>query len=151
MKLKLFRFSKASDSTLGLLHINGIFGAMTLEDPVRDIKVPKKTAIPAGTYPVEYRKEPTPMTMSYRAKYDFFNFHLWIKNVPRFEYVYLHIGNDTDDTDGCILVGDQLTYSAEDNEFLGHSTRAFKRVYTKICAALDRGEEVTLQIVELEG
>jgi len=149
MEIKLFRYALNNDSTLGALHIDGEFACLTLEDPKRAVKIKGETAIPAGTYDVILREEPTPMTMKYREKYDFFNFHLWIKNVPNYEYVYIHIGNDIDDTDGCVLVGDQVTFNIARDEFLGYSTRAFQRVYTKIKTALDRDEKVKLRIIEL--
>lgn len=58
-------------------------------------KVPRLTAIPAGLYRVR-------MTYSGRFK-------RWlpeILDVPQFTAIRLHGGNDADDTEGCILVGD---------------------------------------------
>ena len=149
MEIKLFRYALNSDSTLGAMHIDNEFACLTLEDPKRDIKIKGETAIPAGLYNVEFREEPTPMTMRYREKYDFFNFHLWIRGIPGYQYVYIHIGNDIDDTDGCILVGDQVTFNIARDEFLGFSARAFQRVYTKIKAALDKEDKVKIRIIEL--
>ena len=149
MELKLFRYALNGDSTMGALHIDGGFAALTLEDPKREVKIKGETAITAGTYPVTFRKDPTPMTMKYREKYDFFTFHLWIRNVPNFEYVYIHIGNDIDDTDGCVLVGDQVTFNIAREEFLGYSARAYQRIYMKVKAALDREEKVTIRIIDL--
>ena len=46
-----------------------------------------------------------------------------------------HIGNDDDDTAGCLLVGK----TSQDN-FIGSSTVAYKEIYPDIAGAIIRGE-----------
>ena len=57
MKISLVRHQFGDDATNGLLFIDGVFECYTLEDEIRDVKVYGETAIPYGTYPVEFRKE----------------------------------------------------------------------------------------------
>ncbi len=57
MKLNLVRTQFGADATNGILFINGVFECFTLEDEVRDVKVYGETAIPKGTYNIEFRKE----------------------------------------------------------------------------------------------
>ena len=56
MKLDVVRTQFGKDATNGMLFINGVFECFTLEDEVRDVKIASETAIPEGTYPIEFRK-----------------------------------------------------------------------------------------------
>lgn len=146
MKITLDRFSDDKLSTTGLFKINGVFECFTLEDQHQWVKKYGETRISGGRYKIVFNTEPTPMTMRYREKYDFFKFHLMLVSVPRFKNVYIHIGNEEEDTDGCILVGDSAINKGTTEDFLGHSTQAYKRIYLKIKSALDRGEDVIITI-----
>lgn len=90
-------------STVGDLIVkNQLFGH-TLEDVVRPknaIKVPGRTAIPAGRYPLR-------VTFSNKFQR---NMPL-IEEVPNFSGIRMHGGNDPDDTDGCILVARNIINS----------------------------------------
>ena len=66
---------------------------------------------------------------------------LWVRDVPGFEYILIHIGNDDDDTAGCLLVG---TSSDAYKGFIGGSTTAYKRMYPKVAEAILNEEEVTI-------
>ena len=147
MNIWLQRFSSRSDTTLGLLIINSEFECFTLEDESRNIKVAGETRIPEGVYYIKKREVNSPLTKRYQSKYDFFDYHLMVQNVEGFEYVYIHVGNDDDHTEGCILVGDQAVNNnvTEDNNLL-QSANAFKRVYEKISQALNNNEEVLLKV-----
>jgi len=96
MKLTLNRIYKGPEYTIGKLFIDDKYFCDTLEDTVRPdgVKVYGKTAIPAGTYKIE-------LVPSYR----FQRLMPMLLDVPNFSGVLIHWGNIEDDTDGCILVG----------------------------------------------
>jgi len=102
MTLRLIRLGTVKDATPGFLVVEGRFLCWTLEDrvrevpgqPVSDWKVPGKTAIPVGTYPVRVTWSPR-FQRALPA----------IEQVPGFSGVRIHAGNTVDDTEGCILVG----------------------------------------------
>ena len=80
--------------TFGSLFVDGRWFCFTLEDIMRDVKIPNETAIPMGTYAVA-------LSPSER-------FHRLLPrllNVPNFTGILIHGGNTTADTSGCILVG----------------------------------------------
>jgi hypothetical protein len=66
-------------------------------------------------------------------------------NVPQFEGVRIHIGNTSEDTDGCILVGVQNKNFTDD--FIGQSKIAFDSLFGKMKASKARGESITIEIV----
>jgi len=136
MKLELKRFSSQSDTTLGLLFVDGEFECFTLEDEYRSEKIKGETRIPAGTYKVEKREVLSGLTKKYRSKYPWFDFHFMLQDVPNFQYVYIHIGNDDDHTDGCLLVSDAVKSNRfDENNNLSSSGPAFKRLYQKMSEA----------------
>jgi hypothetical protein len=93
--LALVRTEAVDDRTLGVLLANGSHFCHVLEDQLRaeGVKVKGRTAIPAGLYRVR-------LTWSPR----FGRITPQILDVPQFEGVRMHGGNDPDDTEGCPLV-----------------------------------------------
>ena len=154
MKLKVLRFSSQEDSTSGLLFLEGNKGleflCYTLEDEARALKVKGETRVPAGIYKVILRTEGG-FHNKYKKKYG--GFHkgmLHVTNVPNFEYILIHTGNTDEHTAGCLLVGD----SQENNiiikdGFIGKSVNAYKRIYPNISKALEKGEDVSIEYVDL--
>lgn len=140
MKINVKRYKDDGDSTLGLLFLDGVFECFTLEDEQRDVKVKGETRIPEGTYKVDFRRELSGLTRKYRQKHDWFEWHLHVKEVPSFKYVYIHIGNNESHTDGCLLVASTVD---KDKMFQGRSTQAFKVLYEKVGVAINKGEPVT--------
>ena len=139
------RFYSADDFTLGLLFdvTDGRrFLCYTLEDEFRSAKVAGETRIPEGKFSITLRKEGG---RHQRYSERFASIHkgmLWVRDVPDFEYVLFHVGNDDDDTAGCILVGD----SSDIIGFTGKSLIAYRRVYPPIAEALENDEPVTLYV-----
>lgn len=101
-----------------------------VEDVVRDkVKIKAKTAIPYGTYLLSYRQSPkfskyfywsdknnklitSDVYSSLEDKEDYRQHDLiWLKEVKNeymsFEYVLIHWGNTADDTEGCLIVGEE--------------------------------------------
>jgi len=156
MRLELYRYSSEKDSTLGILMLvddetdKKDFLCFTLEDEKRETKVYGETRIPEGTYQIEYRKEG-----GYHNKYTkrFPNIHrgmLHITNVPNFEYILIHCGNDTSHTHGCLLVGDVISQNVSKEPFLGQSSNCYKRIYPILSDILESQKQLSIKIINFE-
>ena len=103
MKLILTRHARRADYTIGRLEDeNGKKLCDTLEPIWRnydggELKIPKKSAIPEGTYRV---------VTTYSLRFQ--KYLPLLVGVPGFEGVRIHAGNTSRDTEGCILVGQNL-------------------------------------------
>ena len=103
MKLVLIRHARRADYTIGRLEDeNGKKICDTLEPIWRnydggEMKIPRKSAIPEGSYRVV-------VTKSRR----FGKYLPLLVGVPGFEGVRIHAGNTSRDTEGCILVGQNI-------------------------------------------
>jgi hypothetical protein len=149
MELKVYRISDNGESTLGALFIDDVFQCYTLEDEERTTKVFGETRIPEGTYKVALRKEG-----GHHARYSktFSEFHkgmLHILDVPNFKWILIHIGNDEDDTAGCLLVGNSPNNNKIKKGFLGDSTTAYVNLYLKVYEAAEK-EDLTITYINLE-
>ena len=156
MELLVLRFISQKDSTNGLLFQKtesfGLqFLCYTLEDEQRALKVKGETRIPAGIYDIQFRKEG-----GFHNKYSkrFSNIHkgmLQVMDVPNFDYILLHFGNNDEHSSGCLLVAD----SQENNiiikdGFIGKSTNAYKRIYPLIAKELELGNKVTIEYKDFD-
>lgn len=139
MKYVLQRYSDSGESTLGLLLRDGILQCYTLEDEARTVKVAGETRIPAGGYELTLRQELTPLTQKYRARFPWFEWHVEITNVTGFTNVYVHVGNDDDDTDACVLLGDTPNNNRVRTGFIGESVPAYERWYKPMLSRLKAG------------
>ena len=139
MEIEVKRFAHGNDDTLGLLFVDCVFECFTLEDEYRSKKVKHETRIPEGRYKIELRNEGG-MTAKYAEKYDFHEGMLWLRDVPNFEYIYIHTGNNDDHSSGCLLVGDTCQTNLYKNGFIGNSRTAYERLYKKIVNAMKEGE-----------
>lgn len=152
MRLWLERFGYGADSTLGRLsldqdgHISHL--CYTIEDERREIKKPGETAIPVGVYEIKYRTEGG-LTQKYAQRFpEMHKGMLHLQNVPDFKYVYLHIGNDDDDTEGCPLTVTTPMVTSEGEFIGGNSTEAYTLIYELVSSALDREEGVFITVSE---
>lgn len=145
MDLLLSRFSGAAESTLGLLFVDRAFFCYTLEDQFNEPKVPGETRIPAGRYRIELRTEGG-MTQRYADRFGFHRGMLWLRNVPNFTFIYLHVGNNDDHSEGCILVGDGQVQNVTERGQVTSSVAAYTRLYSQILRALERSEEVWITV-----
>jgi hypothetical protein len=123
-------------TTLSDIYVNGVWEAVGLEDQVRrGQKVPGETAIPEGKYEVRITWSPR------------FKRHLpLLIDVPGFDGIRIHPGNNHTHTEGCLLVGENVTIAAG-VPFLLHSVRAFDRLFAKMEAAKARGERIELEVM----
>lgn len=134
MKLRLERFEFGPTYTIGELFVNDKDECYVLEDVVRPLgeKIPGQTAIPFGIYKV---------VVDYSEHFGKELPH--ILNVPMFEGVRIHSGNTSKDTEGCLLVGT----SWDKGDIILGSRNAFNHLFPQLKEALDKKEEILLEIV----
>lgn len=106
MDILLNRIAKRDKYTIGKLYINGSYFCDTIEDKDRGltqqmsnaeiskIKVYAQTAIPIGKYQI---------VMTYSSKFK--KVMPLLLNVPGFAGIRIHSGNTAEDTEGCIITG----------------------------------------------
>ena len=156
-QIRVTRFDHDKESTKSLVAINrtgdGVEGAeffcYGLEDQRQEKKVAGETRIPDGEYRIGWQELDTPLTLKYRKRFpQWFKYHIHVKDVPDFTGIYIHIGNDDDDTTGCLLLG----YDSYGDEFsrgiegkIGKSTKAYQDFYWLIRKWLNEGDEVTIK------
>lgn len=132
MNITVKRIFKGPKYTIGKLSIDGHYFCDTLEDSVRPagVKIPGRTAIPAGKYQIE-------ITESIR----FNRLMPIIKDVPGFSGVRIHSGNTAEDTEGCILVGfNRLKGKVLD------SRKTFQKLFKILIVAVRGGEDLEIAI-----
>ena len=152
INLTLIRKYKKENYTVGCLYINGEYFSNTLEDTDRNLyvgmqtewisqkKVYGKTAIPYGRYEVTLKVKSR--KYSKKKQYEFCEGFLpRLLNVPGFEGILIHIGNFPEDTEGCILVGENKVKGGVVN-----STKYFKQLYEILKEADNNNEEIWLTI-----
>ncbi len=133
MKLTLIRKELKESCTIGELYINNCFECYTLEDKVREgVKIPGRTAIPYGTYPIIIND-----SVRFKRKMPL------LLNVPDFEGVRIHYGNTEADTEGCILVG-----KVKDKEAIYSSRIAFSNIFDKLDNAIKAGDKITMEVTK---
>jgi hypothetical protein len=149
MEITVQRFSSNNESTLGVLFIDCDFQCYTIEDEFRSKKARGETRIPAGRYRITLRNEGG-FHSRYLQKFgaDFHKGMLWIRDVPDFEYILIHIGNDDDDTAGCLLVGNTANNNRSGAGFVGDSTGAYKELYQIIRDAILDGDDVWINYLD---
>lgn len=143
MELTLKRIARKPAYTIGHLYIDGTYFCDTIEDvdrglsqalPVTVNKNKKKrgvTAIPVGRYRVTL--DMVSPKFSKKTAYQFCGGKLpRLINVPAFDGVLIHIGNTANDTEGCILVGENKQVGKVLN-----STATFTRLYERLKACKD--------------
>ena len=153
MEILVKRLYKKHQYTIGKLYIDGVYCCDTLEDTDRGLKstMPEveiirkkiygKTAIPTGRYRVDMN------TVSQKFRY-----RVWARpydgklprllSVPGYNGVLIHVGNQSSDTEGCLLAGK--------NRAVGKvldSTRTFYDLMDKhLVPANNRGEAIWITI-----
>ncbi len=144
------RMGLGLDSTLSRLWNitdgNRIPLAWCCEDERRDTKVFAETAIPTGTYELGLR--------TYGKFYDKYSSRyghsgvIEVLNVPGFTDILWHIGNDDEDTMGCLLIGSIPIIDADGEFTVGRSADAYKRVYPLVASPLSEGERCVVTYTE---
>ncbi|QIG88555.1 hypothetical protein G6R40_02255 [Chryseobacterium sp. POL2] len=133
MRTKIIRVAEGRQSTLSQLYIDNIFQCYLLEDKIRDVKIPKQTAIPKGNYTLRLNTWGG-MNAEYRQKFP--KLHkgmIEINGLPNFSFVYIHIGNTYRQTAGCPLCGFGFEMVNGDYQVL-RSKDAYQMIYPKLLA-----------------
>ena len=146
MKLTVVRTQFGTDATNGLLFIDGIFECYVLEDQYQAVKVMHETCIPEGTYDIKFRTVGG-FHEKYKKRYG--NDHygmLHLQDVPNFTYILIHAGNTDEHTSGCLIVGEtQQDLDISDDGFIGHSGKAYLKLYNKVAKQLLQGKDVAIE------
>ena len=142
MEIRINRIASKEYYTIGKLYINGTYFCDTLEDTDRGLadtmqvneilakKVKAQTAIPTGKYDIILSFSPRfkrvlPLLLS----------------VKGFEGIRIHAGNTAEDTEGCLLVGE----NKEKGKVL-NSRATFERLMAILLECEKRKEKVTITI-----
>lgn len=136
MIIELYRYGFGLDSTLGRTYVDRSFEGFTLEDELREVKVPGKTAIPSGVYEIGIRYN-SPKFGHYDQRWSWHDGMLHILNVPDFSFVYFHPGVDDEDTAGCILPGIHPLVRPDGEFEVRRSTEAYRKLYRKVRPVVD--------------
>ena len=146
MKLTVVRTQFGTDATNGILLVDGVFENYTLEDQYQAVKVMHETCIPEGTYEIKFRTVGG-FHEKYKTRYG--NSHygmLHLQDVPNFTYILIHAGNTDEHTSGCLIVGEtQQDLDLSDDGFIGHSGKAYLKLYNKVAKALLNLDDVTIE------
>ena len=148
------RFGFGNDSTLSRLWniTDGarIALAWSLEDERREEKVFAETCIPVGTYELALR---THGGFHDRYKRRFPDMHIGmieVTSVLGFSDILWHVGNDDEDTAGCLLLGTTPVIVSEGGgDFtVARSVDAYKKVYPTVSGPLSEGETCVVTYME---
>lgn len=144
MKLVLKRINNQDNYCEGKLYIDGIYQCDVIEDTDRDLtnemsiteiqskKVYGETAIPKGTYQITL--DVVSPKFKDRSWATFCEGKLpRLLDVPGFEGVLIHVGNEASNSLGCLLVGQKTK-----DGWVSNSTQTFKNLYYKLKQATDQ-------------
>ena len=130
MNLLLNRVFIGKTYTIGHLYIDDVLFCDTLEDIPREIKIADETCIPEGQYSV---------ILNYSNRFQ--RVMPRVLNVPNFDGILIHAGNNENNTSGCILVGK--------NTIKGQLTSS-KETFNKLFSILTNAEDkITLKITSV--
>ena len=153
LELTVRRRAKRDTYTIGHMEINADIVCDTLEDTDRGLtssmsleeikkrKVHGKTAIPCG----HYRVDMDTVSPKY-ADHDFYKRTCGGKlprlvGVPGYSGVLIHCGNTAEDTDGCIIIGENKAVGKVLN-----SRATFERFIKRLVKAHEDGEEIWITV-----
>lgn len=153
MKILVKRVAKKEKYTIGKMYVDDVYVCDTIEDkdrgltqntPLNDIKKKKvygQTAIPSGTYNITLDVVSTKFGQKPYFKELCGGKLPRLMNVPGFDGVLIHTGNDEDDSYGCIIVG----YNKVKGKVI-ESRKAFEKLYPILKQASNKKEKITIQI-----
>lgn len=146
------RYSFGTRDTLGKMYINGEFQCYTLEDEKREVKVHGETCIDAGLYNITLRNEGGKTATYWQRFPTMHKGMLWLRDVPNFQFIYIHMGNHEGHTLGCILVGDQVDKALENkldqSRKIMFSQVAYEKIYPILANHIAAGKQVVIRITD---
>lgn len=145
--LTLLRYFDDGETTLGLLFFDQQFYCYVLEDTYNDPKIINQTRIPKGTYAIDFDIIDNKLNKKFKRTRDWFTHHLEIKNVKHFSNVYIICGNNSDDSEGSLLVSGNLTLT-DKKKILNNSKETYKKLYADISKNLSSGSDIRIKIYD---
>lgn len=154
MRIRVERRWKKDTYTIGVLFVDGVRFCETLEDKDRGLKqtdslsyiksrkIYQETAIPTGVYEIAMDITSPKYSASSWYKKLCQGKVPRLVNVPGWEGVLIHTGNNALQTAGCLLTGRNTKVGQ-----LTESRATFEKLYKKMKAAYDRGEKISIEIV----
>ena len=154
MRIRVERRWKKDTYTIGVLFVDGVRFCETLEDKDRGLKqtdslsyiksrkIYQETAIPTGVYEIAMDITSPKYSASSWYKKLCQGKVPRLVNVPGWEGVLRHTGNNALQTAGCLLTGRNTKVGQ-----LTESRATFEKLYKKMKAAYDRGEKISIEIV----
>lgn len=137
MDILVDRYLSTNEATLSHVYVNGEFYCFGLEDEFRAVKIPGETRIPAGSYKITL-KTWGGFHERYKVDRRFREYHqgmLWVREVPDFENILIHVGNTEKDTAGCLLVG---MVRDETRMVIYRSAEAYEKLYRRVLPAAEQ-------------
>lgn len=160
MTFTLIRLFDNGVDTIGMLSFrdsnNETVYVWTLEDTYREKKIAGQTRIPAGTYKISlkksgriydaYIKHNNVKIRQFTEKYGVLEF----ENVPGYEGVLIHIGNNSSSTSGCVLCGNGVNNNSMDVGYISESTLAYDNILSAVEAALMKGDDLAIKVLDYD-
>ncbi len=136
----MVRVAEGKHSTLSHLYVGGLFCCYLLEDRIREEKIAGQTAIPPGDYGLSLNHW---AGMHGRYAKRFPKMHegmVEIHEIPNYQLVFFHTGNDHTHTKGCPLTGSYWVRVDGDYEVRG-SSLAYAFVYPLLVEQIGKGND----------
>ncbi len=135
MELNLVKMAQTEHSTVSRLFIEDKFLCFVIEDGEHQNKIFGSTRIPSGRYDVIRRKDGR-FYDKYSQRYGH-ECVFQIVGVQNFVGILFHIGNRIENTNGCLLLNQHMSFDGQ-NYYGINSTTAYKRFYTRLSAVKGR-------------
>lgn len=131
--IKVERFIHKPTCTISRVFLDRTLFCYAIEDEERTTKIKGHTCIPNGVYPLGLRWSP-------KFSPDYNQEMIWVQNVPDFEYILIHWGNTSADTEGCLIVGSKIgIIKGQDAVFSSRDT--YLKLYAKVIDRIQKGNE----------
>jgi len=127
-----------------------------LEDTFREQKIKGQTRIPDGTYDIGFRKEGRFYDAYIKSKDEYIKEFVkrygvpHLQNVPNFEYILIHSGNKSEDTEGCLLTGNATLNNSYDKGLMTDSLEALNKLFRFFDFELSNNRKIQITIIDFD-